>query len=111
MGAVMARNPIRSLICVVAALGALSVFPSFGARAQPKDAQYALTWFFATMTRGGPVATRAPERTSFVNEADCTAFGTRMTPRMEDWVRGLMRADWDHPVGVRFACAPTGSPI
>src|SRR5688572_32243256 len=109
MGAVMARNPLRSLICTAAFLGALLALAS-STRAQPDTSQFALTWFFATMTRGGPVATRAPERTSFGTEADCTAFGKTMTPRMEDWVRGLVRADWDHPVGVKFRCAPAGDP-
>jgi hypothetical protein len=110
MGAVMARNPIRSLICTLALLGALPVLSVAPARAQPDTSRFELIWFFATMTRGGPVATRAPERTSFGNESDCAAFGKRMTPRMEDWVRGLVRADWDHPVGVRFQCNPAGSP-
>lgn len=106
----MTRNPIRSLVCIVAVLAALGALSAFAVRAQPDTSKYELIWFFATMTRGGPVATRAPERTPFGTETACTSFGKKMTPRMEDWVRGLIRADWDHPVGVRFQCSPAGSP-
>lgn len=107
----MMGNPIRPLICTAVIVGVSLAFAANGARGQSTGSKFELTWFFATMTKGGPVATKAPERTPFVNEADCTAFGKTMTPRMQDWVRGLVRADWDHPVGVRFACAPAGSPI
>ena len=106
----MAYNRIRSLICIAAAHGLLSIVSFPAAQAEPNTARYELTWFFATMKRGGPVATRAPERTPFGTEADCAAFGMKMSVRMEDWVRGLVRADWDHPVGVKFACSPAGSP-
>jgi hypothetical protein len=103
------RQPIRLLACAVVALCGLWVFPTAG-HTQSHDGRYELTWFFVTMTRAGPIATEAPERTPFVTEANCAAFGARMTPRMEDWVRGLVRADWEHPVGVRFRCAPAGKP-
>jgi hypothetical protein len=107
----MARNPNRSLVAIIAAVGILWGHSVAAVQAQPASARYELTWFFVTMTRGGPLATRAPERTPFGTEADCAAFGSRMTPRMQDWVRGLVRADWEHPVGVRFECVPAGDPI
>ena len=111
MGEMMARKLLRPVMCLAVVIGVLSVGWSLRGQAQPIDPKYELTWFFATMTRGGPFATKSSERTSFGTEADCTAFGKKMTPRMEDWVRGFVRADWNHPVGVRFACSPAGSPI
>ncbi|MBI3129406.1 MAG: hypothetical protein HYZ11_17485 [Candidatus Tectomicrobia bacterium] len=64
----------------------------------------ALTWFVITMTAAGVYNGPIPETTQFNTLAECQSFGQRMTPRLQDWVRGMLRADWDHKVQVRFEC-------
>jgi hypothetical protein len=34
----------------------------------------------------------------------------RMTPRLADYVRGILKADWDLDVQVGFRCEPAGNP-
>ena len=69
-----------------------------------------LVWIVATITAQGPVQTNVPETARFSDAAQCKAFGEHMTPRMADWVRGALRADWNHPVQVTFRCEQDGSP-
>lgn len=69
-----------------------------------------LVWAVATMSAQGPVATHVPETTRFETVQACQEFGVKMTPRLQDWVRGAVRADWDHEVRVAFRCAEAGAP-
>jgi hypothetical protein len=67
-----------------------------------------LIWTVAALTLQGPLVADVPETTKFEDRAKCVAFGERMTPRMADWTRGVLRADWNHEVGVRFRCEVDG---
>jgi hypothetical protein len=78
--------------------------------ARPGRDAWRLVWFAITPTPQGPLAFKTPEPTPFGSEADCAAYGERMTARMQDWVRGLVRAEWDHDVRVAFACDVAGVP-
>jgi len=71
---------------------------------------YVLVWAVVTIGPQGPVGGDIPETTKFQSEAACNEFGRDMTPRLQDWVRGRLTADWDHPVRVDFRCAPDGKP-
>lgn len=70
--------------------------------------KFMLVWAVATMSAQGPVATHVPETTRFETAEACQEFGVKMTPRLQDWVRGAVRADWDHEVRVTFRCGPIG---
>lgn len=63
-----------------------------------------------TLTQQGPVMTDVQEKSRFKDQPACAAFGETMSPRMQDWVRGVIRADWDHPVSVAFRCETDGEP-
>lgn len=76
----------------------------------PSRPAWGLMWFAIVPTPDGPFGFKTPEATAFASEAACVAFGERMTPRMQDWVRGLARADWDRDVRVAFRCAVAGVP-
>jgi hypothetical protein len=65
-----------------------------------------LIWTVATLTVQGPLVTDVPESTTFRDAAACVAFGEAMAPRVADWVRGAIRTDWEHEVGVTFRCEP-----
>jgi hypothetical protein len=69
-----------------------------------------LVWTAAALTINGPVAGEIPETPTFKDRATCVAFGERMTPRLQDYVRGLLKADWDLEVRVVFRCEPAGNP-
>lgn len=84
----------------------VAVMAMLPARAETSLGQYILEWRFVTVAGNGPVAGRTPERGSFIDAADCAAFGTLHIGRMHDWVRGLIRADWNHPVSIAFDCKP-----
>lgn len=71
---------------------------------------FKLIWIAATITANGPVTGNIPETTKFKDKAECVSFGERMTPRLQDWVRGTIGADWDHGVGIRFSCEMSGDP-
>jgi len=61
-----------------------------------------------TLTTQGPVKGDIAERPVFQDEATCIAYGEKMLPRVEDWVRGATGMEWDHPVIVTFQCVPNG---
>lgn len=63
-----------------------------------------LLWLVAVVTSQGQADIRTPEPREFSSVTACEAYGREMTPRMQDWVRGLMRVGWDHPVKVSFEC-------
>lgn len=72
--------------------------------------KFALIWAVATLSAQGPVATQVPETKQFASEQACQEFAAAMTPRMQDWVRGAVRGDWDHEVRIAYRCAPVGEP-
>ena len=69
-----------------------------------------LVWTAAALTINGPIAGEIPETTKFKTRAECAAFGETMTPRLQDYVRGLLKADWDLDVKVIFRCEAAGDP-
>jgi hypothetical protein len=69
-----------------------------------------LIWTIAALTVQGPLVSDVPETTKFKDRAECTAFGKKMTPRLADWARGALRADWDLEVKVVFRCEADGTP-
>lgn len=71
---------------------------------------FKLLWTVATLTAQGPQIGNVPETNTFKTEAACSDFGTTMTPRMADWMRGRLNAEWDHPVAVHFECELSGNP-
>jgi hypothetical protein len=106
----MSNKIVRAMIAVFA-LPALFWLPTgITAEAQQNAAQWQLSWFAVLATPQGPLTLRAPEQVPFAAEADCNLFGRQMSPRMQDWVRGLVRADWDHDVRIAFRCEPAGVP-
>ncbi len=70
-----------------------------------------MVWIVTTITASGPVTLNVPETTVFKDRTACTRFADDMTGRMQDWVRGAFRADWNHPVQIRFRCEPAGDPV
>ena len=92
-----------------AALILCLVFSTFGTT-MPVLAQAStkLIWSFGTMTEQGPLVADRPETSVFSSDNACQAFGAAMTPRVQDWVRGLTQMDWDHPVAVRYRCELDG---
>lgn len=71
---------------------------------------FKLIWVAVTMTAQGPIMGQIPETTKFKTEAECIAFAQTMTPRLADWVRGRINADWDREVSIRFRCEMDGNP-
>lgn len=72
--------------------------------------KYALVWLVMTIGPQGPVQGPIPESTRFDSQQSCEKFGADMAPRLADWVRGALRAEWSHPVRVEFKCEPDGRP-
>jgi hypothetical protein len=72
--------------------------------------KYALIWAVMTIGPQGPVGGNLPETTKFESKEACEKFGEEMIPRMQDWIRGAVRADWGHPVRVTFKCDAEGRP-
>jgi hypothetical protein len=102
----------RVVLIASSVIASSSLLPlAAAAERVPQDhAAWRLVWFAITPTPQGPLAFKTPEPTPFGSKADCAAFGERMTARMQDWVRGLVRAEWDHDVRVAFACDVDGVP-
>ncbi len=72
--------------------------------------KYVLVWAVMTVGAQGPVQGTLPETTKFESAEACEQFGAAMTPRLQDWMRGAVRSEWDHPVQVAYACQPDGRP-
>jgi hypothetical protein len=70
-----------------------------------------LIWTIATLTLQGPLVTDVPETTKFKDQAACMEFGKQMMPRLADWARGRLNADWDHEIKVVFRCEAAGQPV
>lgn len=70
--------------------------------------KWALVWAVMTIGPQGPIGGNVPETTKFDSEKACEAFGKDMSPRMQDWIRGAMKAEWEHPVRVDYKCQPDG---
>ncbi|HWV44109.1 hypothetical protein [Pseudorhodoplanes sp.] len=71
---------------------------------------FKLLWAIAVMTAQGPMQGTIPESTTFKDRAACEAFGAEMTPRLQDWARGRLNADWNIEVRSAFRCEPAGDP-
>lgn len=69
-----------------------------------------LVWAVAFMLQGQQTVVPVSENAKFKDVATCEIFGAAMTPRMEDWVRGRLQADWDYPVAIKFQCSADGDP-
>ena len=69
---------------------------------------FKLVWVAIVLMNHGPTQGAIPESTKFKTEQECIEFGKTMTPRLQDWVRGMLKAEWDMPVGVSFSCERDG---
>lgn len=63
-----------------------------------------LVWFALVMTAQGPQSLQLSENNTFETTAICEAFGEAYTPRVQDYMRGVLKADWDDNIPVRFEC-------
>lgn len=70
-----------------------------------------LVWVIAVMTANGPMFRAIPETTQFKDQAACEKFGKDMTPRLEDWARGALNADWNIEIKSAYKCEPAGQPV
>jgi hypothetical protein len=68
---------------------------------------FKLIWIVVVMSTP-PTVTQTPEKERFKTEAECTAFAEKMAPRIEDWTRGAVGADWHHETRARFRCELEG---
>lgn len=69
-------------------------------------------WLAGIMLPTGSVffdVPEAPTRT-FQTKQSCERFGAEMNGRMQDFMRGVLFLDWDHPVSVTIRCLPNGEP-
>ena len=64
----------------------------------------------AFLSQSGAQYGHVAEPTKFQTNEECMTFGREMTPRVADWVRGRIEAEWDVPVSVHFACEVDGNP-
>lgn len=71
---------------------------------------FKLLWAIAIMTAQGPMQATIPETTTFKDKAACERFGVEMTPRLQDWARGRINADWNIPAQSAFRCEMAGDP-
>jgi hypothetical protein len=71
---------------------------------------HVLIWIVATFGPQGPVTQEIKDPTPTMAEKVCKEFGESHKTRMEDWVRGVLRAHWDHPVHVEYRCEADGKP-
>lgn len=62
-------------------------------------------WVVAIVTVQGPMVQEVADIPTFSTKEQCDAFGHNMVSRMEDWVRGALKADWGFPVSVTWRCA------
>lgn len=69
---------------------------------------FKLVWLIAAMTAQGPATGESAESRTFASREACISYANEMTPRMQDWVRGVTRQDWDAPVGIKFRCEVDG---
>ena len=70
-----------------------------------------MLWIVTTLTVSGPMTVTVPETTVFNDQTACARFAEDMTGRMQDWVRGALRADWDLKVDIKFRCEASGDPV
>jgi|GEM_PF-6012934 len=69
-----------------------------------------LVWLALIVTSNGYVAVPIPESSEFRTAEECRAFGEKMAPRLADYARGMVRADWRQKVDVIFECSAPGQP-
>lgn len=65
-----------------------------------------LIWLIATISAQGNVRGTMPETKQFPSMEACAAYAQIMVPRVQDYVRGIVQGDWDHPVEVKHECDP-----
>lgn len=70
-----------------------------------------LIWVIATLTNQGVLLKEIREPANFATVELYEAFGTAMTPRMMDRVRGAINAAWDHQVVILHRCEIDGQPV
>lgn len=63
-----------------------------------------LIWFIVTIGPQGPINGQIQDELRFDTPAQCQEYAERMSPRVEDWVRGALNAPWSHPVAVNSKC-------
>lgn len=95
------------LLLAALAVMALSCLPAQG----QAIASYKITWMVVTVHphTGVPLQVPIPDRTKFANKDECNEFGKEFSLRAADWMRGLMRVDWDYPVLASPLCEPAGN--
>lgn len=64
-----------------------------------------IIWTVAIVTAQGPMAQDVTDSPNFSTKEQCDAFGHNYVSRMEDWVRGALKAPWEFPVQVTWRCA------
>lgn len=69
-----------------------------------------LVWFVLVITPNGPQVAQVKESLKFDSQELCKEFAEKMQSRMEDFARGMVRADWDVDVPVRAHCHIEGTP-
>ena len=59
-------------------------------------------WTAAIVTAQGPMVQEVADTPTFSTKEQCGAFGENYVSRMEDWVRGALKAPWEFPVQVTW---------
>lgn len=59
---------------------------------------------------GAPYVAKFDEKVRFMTQDECRQWEARMTPRIQDYVRGAAGLDWDAPVLVVVECLGRGDP-
>lgn len=72
---------------------------------------FKLLWAAIAITSQGPVMHVIPETTKFESRDACEKFGKDMSPRMADWYRGALKAEWHVEIQTDFKCEPAGQPV
>ena len=69
-----------------------------------------LFWLILVVTSQGPTALHVPETTTFKDKKACSEWGMKQLPRMKDYARGMLKADWSDDIPVIFRCEADGTP-
>ncbi len=73
--------------------------------------KFVLVWLvIAIAPTGEPVTGEIKDATTFDSIEQCQQFGAEHADRMGDWLRGLLRADWETPVKAQPDCRADGQP-
>lgn len=69
-----------------------------------------LVWFIAFMSAEGPKVVSVEYPLKFKDETACIEFATTMTPRFNDYARGMFRVGWEADLKVAYQCDAQGKP-